>query len=49
MPLLLLPKLLIAGGSSFLGNLELPPNVDMMNHTLVGEKIPAKEVVCRDR
>lgn len=48
-PLLLLPKILIAGGSSFLGNLELPPNVDMMNHSLVGEKIPAKEVVCRDR
>jgi len=47
--ILLLPKLLIAGGSSFLGTLELPPKVDMMNHTLVGEKIPAKEVVCRDR
>jgi hypothetical protein len=48
-PLLLLPKLIIAGGSSFLGTLELPPNTDMLNHTLAGEKIPAKEVVCRDR
>jgi hypothetical protein len=47
--LLLLPKLLIAGGSSFLGTLELPPSPDMINHTLAGEKIPAREVVCRDR
>jgi len=47
--LLLLPKLLIAGGSSFLGALELPPSPDMINHTLAGEKIPAREVVCRDR
>jgi hypothetical protein len=47
--LLLLPKLLIAGGSSFLGTLELPPSIDMINHTLAGEKIPAREVVCRDR
>jgi hypothetical protein len=47
--LLLLPKLLIAGGSSFLGTLELPPSPDVINHTLAGEKIPAREVVCRDR
>ena len=47
--LLLLPKLLIAGGSSFLGTLELPRSPDMINHTLAGEKIPAREVVCRDR
>jgi len=47
--LLLLPKLLIAGGSSFLGTLELPPSLDMINHTLAGEKIPTREVVCRDR
>lgn len=49
MTFLLLPKLLIAGGSSFLGTLDLPPNVDLLNHTLAGEKIPAREVVCRDR
>ena len=47
--LLLLPKLLIAGGSSFLGNIELPPAVLTMNHTLKGEQIPAAQVVCRDR
>jgi hypothetical protein len=47
--LLLLPKLLIAGGSSFLGTLELPPSLVMVNHTLAGEKILAREVVCRDR
>ena len=49
MTFLLLPKLLIAGGSSFLGTLDLPPNVNLLNHTLAGEKIPAREVVCRDR
>lgn len=49
MTFLLLPKLLIAGGASFLGTLDLPPNVDLLNHTLAGEKIPAREVVCRDR
>jgi len=48
-PFLLLPKLLIAGGSSFLGTLDLPPDVEMMNHTLAGEKIPSVQVVCRDR
>ena len=47
--LLLLPKLLIAGGSSFLGSLQLPPDVELMNHTLTGEQIPAAQVVCRDR
>jgi hypothetical protein len=40
---------LIAGGSSFLGNIELPKEVQMMNHTLAGEKIPSKQVVCRNR
>lgn len=47
--LLTLPKLLIAGGASFLGTLDAPPSVVMMNHTLAGEKIPSKQVVCRDR
>jgi hypothetical protein len=47
--LLLIPRLLIAGGSSFLGTLELPPDVELMNHTLAGEKIPAVQIVCRDR
>lgn len=46
---LFLPKLLIAGGSSFLGNIDLPPAVQTMNHTLAGEKIPSSQVVCRDR
>lgn len=45
----LLPAFLIAGGSSFLGNLELPPEVQLMNHTLAGEKIPSAQVVCRNR
>ena len=45
----LLPKLLIAGGSSFLGTLELPPPQVINNHTLAGEKIPSTQVVCRDR
>jgi hypothetical protein len=47
--LCLLPKLLIAGGSSFLGTLELPPPEVINNHTLSGEKIPSTQVVCRDR
>ena len=45
----LLPKLLIAGGSSFLGTLQLPPSEVINNHTLAGEKIPSTKVVCRDR
>jgi hypothetical protein len=45
----LLPKLLIAGGSSFLGTLEIPPPQVINNHTLAGEKIPSTQVVCRDR
>jgi len=48
-PLLFVPAFLIAGGSSFLGNVELPAPVEMMNHTLAGEKIPSKQVVCRNR
>jgi len=47
--LVLLPKLLLAGGASFLGTLQLPPDVEMINHTLAAEKIPAQQVVCRDR
>jgi hypothetical protein len=45
----LIPKLLIAGGSSFLGNLEFPKPEVINNHTLAGEKIPSTQVVCRDR
>ena len=48
-PILFVPAFLIAGGSSFLGNVELPAPVEMMNHTLAGEKIPSKQVVCRNR
>jgi len=48
-PVLFVPAFLIAGGSSFLGNVELPAPVEMMNHTLAGEKIPSREVVCRNR
>lgn len=48
-PLFFIPAFLIAGGSSFLGNIELPADVQMMNHTLAGEKIPAADVVCRNR
>lgn len=48
-PILFVPAFLIAGGSSFLGNVELPAPVEMMNHTLGGEKIPSREVVCRNR
>lgn len=47
--LLLLPKLLIAGGSSFLGNVEMPTLTQTMNHTLKGEQIPSAQVVCRDQ
>jgi len=46
--MLLLPKLLIAGGVSFLGTLQQPASVDTMNHTLAGDKIPSSEVVCRN-
>jgi len=45
----ILPKLLIAGGASFLGNLELPSNPVINNYTLGGEKVRSTEVVCRDR
>lgn len=48
-PVLFVPAFLIAGGSSFMGNVELPAPVEMMNHTLAGEKIPSREVVCRNR
>lgn len=43
----LLPVLIIAGGSSFLGTLTLPQSPDLPNHTLSGEKIMASNVVCR--
>ncbi len=56
---LLLPKLFLAGSSviapmvapaaSQQPILKLPDSVEMMNHTLAGEKIPAKDVVCRSR
>lgn len=46
---LLLPKLLIAGGSSFLGTIDLPAPEQTMNHTLAGAQIPSSLVVCRDR
>ena len=39
--------LLIAGGT-FLGAFSAPKEPEMMNHTLRGEMIPAKEVVCRN-
>ncbi len=39
--------LLIAGGA-FLGTLTAPQEPEMINHTLRGEVIPAKEVVCRN-
>ena len=49
MPMIFLPKLLIAGGASFLGTLQLPPVTPLYNHTLAGEKIPSVQVVTRDR
>ena len=39
--------LLIAGGA-FIGTFSAPKEPEMMNHTLRGEMIPAKEVVCRN-
>lgn len=45
-PLLTFPKLFIAGGV-FLGVFELPPETPLDNHTLLGEKIPAAQVVTR--
>lgn len=39
--------LLIAGGA-FIGTLASPTDPGMNNHTLRGEVIPAKEVVCRN-
>ena len=38
--------LLIAGGA-FIGTFSTPKEPDMMNHTLRGEMVLAKEVVCR--
>lgn len=40
--------ILIAGGA-FVGALTTPAQPDMFNHTLLGERILAKEVVCRGR
>lgn len=40
--------ILIAGGA-FIGTLATPKEVDMINHTLLGERVLAKEVVCRNR
>jgi hypothetical protein len=40
--------LLIAGGA-FLGTLATPQEPEMFNHTLRGERVPANEVVCRNR
>jgi hypothetical protein len=48
-PFLLIPSFLIAGGSSFLGNLDIPPAPVLNNHTLAGEKIPTTQVVCRNQ
>jgi len=39
--------LLIAGGA-FIGALATPQEPDLFNHTLRGEKILAKQVVCRN-
>ena len=47
-PVLFLPKLFLAGGV-FLGAFQPPPAPEIMNHTLVGEKIPSSQVVCRSR
>lgn len=38
---------LIAGGT-ILTSLVIPEAPDLMNHTLAGEKVKAKEVVCRN-
>lgn len=46
--LFFLPKLFLAGGA-FLGVFQPPPPADVMNHTLLGQKIPSSQVVCRDR
>ncbi len=47
-PLLLFPKLLIAGGV-FLGTLQLPPDIPIDNHTLLGDKVPTAQVMTRSR
>ena len=46
---LILSSLLIAGGSSFLGTMVSSTNTNTVNHILLGEKIDATKVVCRDR
>jgi hypothetical protein len=40
--------LFLAGGA-FLGVVATQPEPDLINHTLRGEKVPAKEIVCRNR
>ena len=47
-PLLLLPKLFLAGGS-LLGTMQIPQEIPVDNHTLAGEKIAAVQVVTRSR
>lgn len=44
-------NLLILAGGAFLG-LATPqpePEIELYNHTLLGEQVPAKDVVCRNR
>jgi len=41
--------LLIAGGVYFAQPTVVLPEVKLINHTLAGEVIPAKDVVCRNR
>jgi hypothetical protein len=42
-------NLLLLAGGAFLGVVTTQPEPELINHTLRGEKIPAKEVVCRNR
>ena len=47
-PLLLLPKLFLAG-ASMLFTMQVPQEIPVDNHTLAGEKIAAAQVVTRSR
>ncbi len=41
--------LIVAGGVFVGGAAQTPETPDLINHTLLGEEIPAKYVVCRNR
>jgi len=47
-PQRLFPILFLIGGAPLLADTDLQSDGALINHTLAGEKIPSKQVVCRN-